>query len=277
VASAQEVDGLYQPIDSSRISNVDKIITPLNRGVATYAVLGGVPYALPFTWGVTGIIVNTAKVDEPITSYSQLCDPKYAGHVTYRPTFPGFIIMAYAQGYDLYAAANDINEWRRIMENTLNYMLECDPNVVAYWTSRQESIDLILNEEAYLAEGWDGTGWLLSETHPQIKFVIPEEGGIGWIDTFVVPAQADNLEAAYAWINYMYEPKNAGKLAEMSGYISAIDGALDYLPENRAMLISESLPPQAIDKINWSPALLPDIEQVNAEMSEKLQNAVQTK
>jgi spermidine/putrescine transport system substrate-binding protein len=106
---------------------------------------------------------------------------------------------------------------------------------------------------------------------------VPEEGGIGWVDTFAVPAQADNLEAAYAWINYMYESKNAGKLAEMSGYISAIDGALDYLPKDRAMLISESLPPDDIDKINWSPALLPEIEQVNAEMSEKLQNAVQEK
>jgi spermidine/putrescine transport system substrate-binding protein len=155
-------------------------------------------------------------------------------------------------------------------------MIACHPNVLAYWNSRQESIDMILNEQAYLAEGWDGTGWLLSETNPDIKFVVPEEGSIGWVDTFVIPSQADNLDAAYAWINYMYAPKNAGKLAEMSGYVSAIDGALNYLPKNRAALISESLPPEAIDKINWSPALLPGIEKVNAEMSEKLQNAVQT-
>jgi spermidine/putrescine transport system substrate-binding protein len=240
-------------------------------------VLGGVQYALPFTWGVAGIIVNTAKVDEPITSYSQFCDPKYAGHVTYRSSFPGFIIMAYARGHDLYAAANDVEQWREIMEDTLDYMIACAPNVTAYWDSRQQSIDMVLNEEVYLAEGWDGTGWLLSETNPDIKFIVPEEGGIGWVDTLVIPAQADNPAAAYAWINYMYEPKNAGKLAGLSGYVSAIDGALDYLPENRANLIEESLPPEDIDKINWSPALLPAIEDVNAEMSEKLQNAVQNK
>ena len=72
--------------------------------------------------------------------------------------------------------------------------------MVAYWATRQESIDLILNEQAYLAEAWDGTGWLLSETNPKIKFVVPEEGGLGWIDTLTIPAQVDNLEAAYAWI-----------------------------------------------------------------------------
>jgi spermidine/putrescine transport system substrate-binding protein len=274
VALAQEIHGLYQPINSSQVTNLDKIITPLNRGVAKYATLGGIQYALPFTWGVTGIIVNTAKVNEPITSYRQLCDSKYAGYITYRSSYPAFIIMAYGQGHDLYAAANDISEWRKIMEDTLDYMLECDSNVVTYWSTRQESIDLIRSEQAYLAEGWDGTGWLLNETNPDIKFIVPEEGGLGWIDTLAIPAQADNLEAAYVWINYMYEPQNAGKLAESSGYISAVAEAINYLPEDRAARISESLPPEAIDNINWSPSLLPEFDELNTEMADKFQRAV---
>ncbi len=275
VAAAQEVHGLYQPIQSKQIANLDKLITPLNRGVIKYATLGGLQYALPFTWGVAGIIVNTAKVDEPITSYRQFCDPKYAGRVTYRSSFPGFIMMAYAQGYDLYAATNNIDEYRQIMKSTLDYMIECAPNVRTYWETREESMDLIRNEEVYLAEGWDGTGWLLSESKPDIKFIVPEEGGIGWIDTFAIPAQADNPDAAYAWINYLYEPKNAGKLAELSGYNSVIDGALDYLPDKRAALISESLPPEAIERARWSPSLLPPFEAVNKEMTERLWKAVE--
>jgi spermidine/putrescine transport system substrate-binding protein len=270
VALAQESYDLYQPLDLSRITNLDKVIASLNKRVAEYSTLSGAQYAVPFTWGTTGLIVNTAKTAEPITSYQQLCDSKYAGRVTYRYRYATFVGMAYGLGYDLYEAVDDPSEWRRIMEETLAYLIECDRNVKDYWTTRQENIDFMLREETYLSLGWDGTGWLLSQTQPEIKFIAPEEGSLGWVDTLAIPAQADNLEAAYAWINYMYEPKNAGKLAEHSGYISAVGDAVDYLPEARAALISESYPQEAIDNIKWSPPLTPELEEINAEVAEKL-------
>jgi spermidine/putrescine transport system substrate-binding protein len=270
VAPAQELYGIYQPVDLSRITNLGNVIASLNKDVAEYSTLDGAQYAVPFTWGTSGLIVNTAKVGEPITSFRQLCDPKYAGRVTYRYSYATFVAMSYGLGYDLYAAANDPAKWRKIMEDTLKYLTDCDSNVNAYWTTRQENIDLMLREETYLAEGWDGTGWLLSQANPDIKFVAPEEGALGWVDTLAIPAQADNLDAAYAWINYMYEPKNAGKLSESSGYVSAVQGAVDYLSKTRVALINESFPQQAIDNIKWPPPLTPELEKINAEVVEKL-------
>lgn len=38
-------------------------------------------YTVPYTWGTLGIIYNTAKVQEPITSWSAMFDPQYAGNV----------------------------------------------------------------------------------------------------------------------------------------------------------------------------------------------------
>jgi len=38
-------------------------------------------YTVPYTWGTLGIISNTAKVQEPITSWSAMFDPQYAGNV----------------------------------------------------------------------------------------------------------------------------------------------------------------------------------------------------
>ncbi|MBN1993049.1 MAG: extracellular solute-binding protein [Anaerolineae bacterium] len=266
----QQLYKLYQPIDTARVTNLDKVIGSLKEQVVKYSTVEGSQYGLPFTWGTSGLIVNTAKIKEPVTSYRQLCDAKYAGRITYRYRYATLVWAAYGLGRDLYAAADKPDEWRKIMEEALAYLVECDPNVKSYWTSRQESIDLMLREETYLAEGWDGTGWLLSQSKPEIKYVVPKEGGLGWVDTLAIPAQADNLEAAYAWINYMYEAKNAGKLAEVSGYMPAVEEAINYLSKNRAALIKESLPPEAIDNIKWSPPLTPALEEINAEMVENL-------
>ncbi len=277
LALAQELYGFYQPIDTSRVSNLANVISSLNERVVEYSTVAGDQYGLPFTWGASGLIVNTAKIEEPITSYRQLCDPGYAGRVTYRYRYATFVGAAYGLGYDLYAAVDDSAEWRKIMEETLAYLIECDRNVKSYWTTRQENIDFMLREETYLAQGWDGTGWLLSQAKPEIKFIAPEEGGLGWVDTLAIPAQADNLDAAYAWIDYMYEARNAGRLAEVSGYMSAVGEAVDYLPETRAALIKESFPPEAIDNINWSPPLTPELDEINAEVVENLRLVVENR
>jgi len=274
VRVAQQLYGIYQPIDLSRIKHLDNIIESLYQRVADYSTVDGEQYSIPFTWGTSGLIVNTDKIKEPINSYRQLCDPKYKGRVTYRYRYPTFVGAAYGLGFDLFAYADNPEKWREIMEKTLEYLIECKANVKAYWTTRQENIDLMLKEEAWLAQGWDGTGWLLSKQNPAIKFIAPKEGALGWVDTFTIPAGSENLEAAYAWINFNLWPKNAGKLIEAGGFLSAVKGAVDYLPESQAALIKESFPPEAIDNINWYPPVTAEIDDINAEVVEKLRAAV---
>ncbi len=274
VAGAQQLYEIYQPIDVSRISNFANAIDSLEQRVADYSTVDGKRYSVPFTWGTSGLIVNTALVDEPVTSYRQLCDPKYKGRVTYRYRYPTFAGAAYGLGYDLFAYGDDPATWRDIMEETLQYLIECKDNVKAYWTTRQENIDLMLKEEAWLAQGWDGTGWLLTEENPAIKFVAPDEGALGWVDTFTIPAGSENLDLAYAWIEFNYRPEIAGKVIAGGGFLSAIEGAVDYLSAERAAMINESFPPEAIDNINWYPPTTPEIDDINSEVVEKLRAAI---
>jgi spermidine/putrescine transport system substrate-binding protein len=274
VAGAQELYGIYQPIDISRIPNFANAIDSLEARVAEYSTVGGERYSIPFTWGTSGLIVNTAKVEEEVNSYRQLCDPKYKGRVTYRYRYPTFAGAAYGLGHDLFAAANDPVKWREIMEETLEYLIACKDNVKAYWTTRQENIDLMLKEEAWIAQGWDGTGWLLSRENPAIKFIAPKEGALGWVDTYTIPSGAENIDLAYAWIEFNYRPEIAGKVIAGGGFLSAIEGAVDLLSEDQAALINESFPPEAIDNINWYPPVTPEIDDINAEMVEKLRAAL---
>ena len=274
VAGAQELYEIYQPIDTSRIPNFSNVIASMNQRVGDYTAVDGGQLSIPFTFGTSGLIVNTDMVDESVTSYKQLCDPKYEGRVTYRYRYPTFVGASYGLGYDLFANADDLEQWQAIMEDTLQYLIDCKPNVKAYWTTRQENIDLMLKEEAYIAQGWDGTGWLLSQENPAIKFIAPDEGALGWIDTFTLPAGAENIDLAYAFIEFNYRPEIAGMVIGGGGFLSAIQGATDYIDEEQGALINESFPPEAIDNINWYPPVSPEIGDINDEMVEKLRAAV---
>jgi len=274
VAAAQETYGIYQPIDASRVSNITNVVPSMVSAVEEMSTVGGDYYSIPFTWGTSGLVINTALTDEAVTSYQQLCDAKYEGRVTYRFRYPTFVGAAYGLGHDLFSYVDDAAKWEEILTETLDYLIECKPNVRNYWTTRQEHIDAMLSEEAWVSQGWDGTGWLLSQENADIKFIAPDEGALGWIDTFSIPVGAENIDLAYAFIEFNYQPEIAGMVISGGGFLSSVQGAPDYLDEAQAALINESFPTEAIDNINWYPALTPELEEINASMEEKLRAAV---
>ena len=274
VAAAQETYGIYQPIDVSRVSNLGNVVPSMVDAVEEMSTVGGDYYSIPFTWGTSGLVINTAKTEGSVTSYKQLCDPEYEGRVTYRFRYPTFVGAAYGLGYDLFSYVDDPVKWEEVLTETLDYLIECKPNVTNYWTTRQEHIDAMLSEEAWVSQGWDGTGWVLSQENPDIKFIAPDEGALGWIDTFTIPAGSENLDLAYAFIDFNYRPEVAGAVIAGGGFLSSVQGAPDFLDEEQAALINESFPTAAIDNINWYPALTPELEEINASMEEKLRAAI---
>jgi spermidine/putrescine transport system substrate-binding protein len=62
-----------------------------------------------------------------------------------------------------------------------------------------------------------------------IKFAIPDEGGMQWFDTMVVPKGAANVPAAAEWMNFVYDPENAARITEFVQYISPVQGVQEIL------------------------------------------------
>jgi spermidine/putrescine transport system substrate-binding protein len=276
VKLAQEQFNIYQPIDLDRIENPDVLVESLADKVAEYSTVDGEVYSIPAVWGTDGLIVNT-KQAAAATSYKDLCNDQYAGRVTYRSRFPTFAGAMLALGYDPFTFVvqepENLEGWTAMVEDAYNYLVDCKSNVKTYWTSRQENIDLMLKEETYLSQGWDGTGWVLSQENPDIKFIAPVEGALGWVDTFTIPAGAENLDAVYAFINFMYEPENAGELTKGGGFLSPVKGSTDYWPEEIKALVEESFPEQALDNIQWYAPRPAAFDEVMNEYVEKLQAA----
>ena len=179
VATAQDQFGIYQPIDLSKV-NKDLFIPAYWDSILKNSEYEGKPYALPFVWGTTAMVVNLEKAPDAGQSYLDLCDPKYKGRVSYRAKYDTLYMFAYALGYDPAEAVKSEDEYRKVMNAVRDKLIECKPVVRTYWDSRQQLEDLLKNDEVWVATSWDAIAWTLMKEQPdKFKYVVPKEGAVG--------------------------------------------------------------------------------------------------
>jgi len=270
IADAQKAFNIYQPIDFSKVKIMANVIPSLAKGTKESTTIDGKQYAIPYTWGTVGLLVNTKKISKNSYSFMDLYDEKYCGRVTTRHTWFTFAGAAYGMGHDFFGAYKDEAGYRDLMEKILTFLVSKKKCIKTYWTTRQEHIDLMESGECWISQGWDGTGFYLNKKNKDIRFFCPKEGALGWIDTYAISAGAKNLDAAYKWINFMLTPKRGSQIIEKTGYLSASKGAVDLLSSDRQKVLQEAYPTQDIDNIKWYAPLVSYVNEINSEMEERL-------
>ena len=78
---------------------------------------------------------------------------------------------------------------------------------------------------------WDGPTRKLKSEGQAVKFRIPREGGLAWLDGLSIPAGAQNLEQVYAFLDYIYRPETGGLIASETGCDPVQIGAEDHMTE----------------------------------------------
>jgi spermidine/putrescine transport system substrate-binding protein len=258
VASAQEEFGIYKPIDMSRI-NAEQIIPSMLEATAGNTTYEGEVYGLPHVWGTSGLVVNTAEAGE-VTDYTDLCDASVAGKVSYRLKRPTLIGFAYSMGLDPFAAYGNADAYQDILNQVEAKLIECKPNVKTYWSGGDEIKNLLRSGEVVASMAWDTGGWQLNADNPDITFVAPEAGALGWIDTFVLPARGRADDAAYDWINFVMQPEIAAMITNTAGnFTAAVDGDAGVNEELKARY-QGSFDQEAIDNIKWYPPVPAGLE-----------------
>ncbi|WP_417553832.1 ABC transporter substrate-binding protein [Marinomonas fungiae] len=66
---------------------------------------------------------------------------------------------------------------------------------------------------------------------PELKFVMPAEGAVLWMDNFTIPSGSENKVLAHKFINFMYQPQNQAEIVNSLGYASATNAGRNLLPD----------------------------------------------
>ena len=138
-------------------------------------------------------------VDEPVDSWGILWDKKYKDSIlmqdSVRDTFG--VTLKYL-GYSL--NSSDLDE----LEEAKKLLIEQKPLVQAYVIDQVR--DKMIGNEAALGVIYSGEALYTQLENPNLEYVIPKEGSNLWIDSWVIPKNAEHKENAEKFINFLCRP-----------------------------------------------------------------------
>ena len=214
-------EGMLQELDYSKIPNFEKI-DPRFRNLS-YDPEN--LYTVPYTWGTLGIIYNTTIVDEPITSWSSMFDEKYADNVVMiRNSRDALGIALYYLGYSV--NTTDESEIREA------YQLLADANAKGVYQAfyMDEIFQAMERGNAAITAYYAGDYLTMRENNPDLAYVVPEEGSNWFVDAMCILKNAQNVDEAHEWINFIASTE--ANLANMDyiWYASPNSEALEQYP-----------------------------------------------
>jgi putrescine transport system substrate-binding protein len=186
-------------------------------------------HAVNYMWGTTGIGLNQAKVKErlgdvPLNTWDVVMKPELSGklkdcgiHVLDSPEdlFPGILA---------YLGVNPDSKNEPDLRRAGDALFRIRGNVQKFHSS--EYINALANGDICLAVGYSGD-MVQARSRAQaagndvdIAYVIPKEGALMWFDSFAIPADARNKDAAHAFINFMMRPDVAAANVNFVKYAS---------------------------------------------------------
>lgn len=208
-------------LDHSRINGLENLLPQFQNSVYD----PGNRYSIPVSWGTTGFIYNSEKLDPPPQDWNYL----WNFQKTLSRRFTLLDDMREVMGGALRSLGYSYNstnptEIRKAYEK----LADLKPAIASFTSDAWR--DQILAGDLWLAMGYSSDAMAVINEDPRLKYVIPKSGTSLWSDTMVIPKTAPNPTAAYAWINFMLQPSVAAQVTERLFFATPNQAAYDQLP-----------------------------------------------
>ena len=223
--------GIFQPLDKSRLEGLENLSPFVMDKVAAYDE--GATYSVPYMWGTTGLGYVVEKVEEvlgadaPVGSWDLVFDPASAAKLAdcgfYMLDAADEVIPAVLNYLGLNPDSQDPNELVRALE----VLRPIRPYITKFDNS--EYIDALAAGEICAAIGWSGDIFIARDAAEEVtvEYVVPAEGALMWFDLMAIPADAANVDEAYAFLNYMLRPEVIAAATNYVYYANANQASVD--------------------------------------------------
>jgi spermidine/putrescine transport system substrate-binding protein len=213
--------GYLEELDHSRLPNFEQYAGTIYKDPIFDS---GNRHSVPWQSGVTGIGYNPKLTGREITSVNDLFDPEFQGNVgmfsemrdTMNLTLLSLgVAPAEATREDAEAAQKKLLEQR-------------DAGIVRQYYGN-EYADALARGDLALTMAWSGDVFQLQLDDPDLQFVVPDEGGMLWVDNMAIPQGAPHPIDAMEFMNFVYDPKIAAQIVGWVNYICPVPEAQEIL------------------------------------------------
>lgn len=219
----------------------------------------GNKHSIPYLWGTTGVGWNSAKVEQPVTSWADVFEPerlqKYEKTVTMLDEMrePIGAALKYL-GYSL----NDTDEGH--LNEAKEILLAQKPHLAKY-TGAIEYMPGLVGGRFMISQAYSGDVFYTADENPDIKYTIPAEGCTVWIDNMTVLKNAPHPVAAHMWINYILDPTVIAIISNVRYYANPNKDSFPFLNEKMANDPEINIPEDVYKKLETlKPATQEELE-----------------
>ena len=217
--------GLIVPYDLSKIPNTANLL-PAFQDVAEVQHDGDT-YGVPITWGSLGLIYDKDEVDPPPTSWEVLWDEDYKGRIiVLDDTNNNIVNTAIILGYE-----DPFNLTDEQLEAIKEKLIDQKKVLLSYFAGYEEGNNIWESGNAILMFSMGEFQAVdLKNRGYNVEYIIPDEGGVGWLDTWAMSKGAQDTELAHAWVNFFLDKSVGERVSQKYGYgnTTSESEGLDY-------------------------------------------------
>ena len=233
-AQRQIRTGLYAQLDKAQLPNLQHLDPDIMEGLTD--IDADNLHVVPYMWGTTGLGINVEKVtaalgaDAPLDSWNLLFDPANAAKLAScgihvldddQEAFSAALIWL---GRDPNAGSADE------IDAVKEAYAAIRPHIRTF--NNAEYKDSLANGDACLVMGYSGdigqardvaveAAEATGRAAPDIRYVIPKEGAVRWMDVIAIPRDARHPGNAHAFVNYLMEPEVIAAITDHVAYANA--------------------------------------------------------
>ena len=213
--------GLIQELDHSRLPNIGNIApewvdVPWDPGRV---------HTVPWQWGTTGIAVNTSAYSGDINTSDIVFDPpaELQGKINVVPEMADVVALAIMN-----VGGEPCTEDLEVLRQVRDMLVAAKP----HWLSMDYDSEAKLSANDIMAAlTWNGPTMRARLNNPPVQFGYPVEGYPLWMDSVALLSDAQNVDEAYEFLNFIMAPENAAMISNYARYANGIAGSEEFMDE----------------------------------------------
>lgn len=229
---------LLQPLDYSRLPNSKDYLE--NFGKPEWNTFDDQTYSAPFIWGTDPMMYNEKFIKEPPQSWKDVLKPEYKGKVVMvDDTLGQIMVWAKVLGYD-----PPVELTPEQLDDVIKFLMEIKKKQArTFASSWGDMADIMARGDAWISTGgWEAIRNFAADKGAQVNYTHPAEGDFAWTDSWCIPKDAPNPDAAYAWIDWILGAEPQAQMDKNLSGGAVTQTAIDKLdPETKRIFPYDNL------------------------------------
>jgi spermidine/putrescine transport system substrate-binding protein len=235
--------GLAVELDLSKLPNHGNI-APEWAGVSWDE---GRKWSIPWQWGTTGISVNTKVYSGNInTSAVWLEVPdELKGKINVVPEMMDIVSLA-----TFYYGGEPCSEDLEVLKKVRDGLVAAKPHWISMDYGATEKMS---NNDWAASVNWNGSSMRIRLANSDVAYGYPREGYVLWMDSVMLLKDAQNVDEAYTFLNFILQPENAALISNFARYANGVAGSDAFMDPVMATAPEVVIPAEFADAGHFLP------------------------